>query len=202
MDTIAKPATTYEQLIDLFDRSHREFEARQKTFEEQMLETKSYIQQTSEQMRLTDRKLKELGDQIGGLGNKFGIYNEGLFMPSLIRIIENQFHCNFYASNSKYKNNGSSFEIDFWGYSATECYIMEVKTHLKSKVIKQLQNTIEAFRKNFPEHSTKKIFGAVAATSYSEETRKEVLKAGFYFISISDNIAELNLDAGFEAREF
>lgn len=195
METIAKPATTYEQLLDLFDRSHREFEQRQITFEERQ-------KQTDLQMRDTDRRLKELGDQIGGLGNKFGIYNEGLFMPSLIRIILNKFHCHFYSNNAKYKSDDSSFEIDFWGYSATECYIMEVKTHLKSKVIKQLQNTIEAFRKNFPEHSTKKIFGAVAATSYSEETRKEILKAGFYFISISDNIAELNLDAGFEAREF
>ena len=150
----------------------------------------------------TEQLIKDVSYLIDGIGHRFGLYNQGLFMPSLIRIIQNKFHCHFYSNNAKFKSDDSSFEIDFWGYSATECYIMEVKTHLKSKVIKQLQNTIEAFRKNFPEHSTKKIFGAVAATSYSEETRKEVLKAGFYFISISDNIAELNLDAGFEAREF
>ena len=37
--------------------------------------------------RKTDRQLKELGRQIGGLGAKFGSFTEGLALPSMETIL-------------------------------------------------------------------------------------------------------------------
>ncbi len=42
-------------------------------------------------MKETDRKLKELGKQIGGLGNKFGAFAEGLAFSSFERILRADF---------------------------------------------------------------------------------------------------------------
>jgi hypothetical protein len=39
----------------------------------------------------TDRQLKELGKQIGGLGAKFGSFTEGLALPSMETILGQQF---------------------------------------------------------------------------------------------------------------
>lgn len=123
-------------------------------------------------------------------------------MPLLIRIIENDFDCIFYTNNSKIRNNGSSFEIDFWGYSETACYIFEVKTNLKSEAISQLENTLLLFRERFPEHNSKKLNGVIAAVQYNTDLKKEVNKAGFYFISITDDVAELKNPASFHPKEW
>ena len=39
----------------------------------------------------TDRQLKELGKQIGGLGSKFGSFTEGLALPSMEKILRQRF---------------------------------------------------------------------------------------------------------------
>jgi len=39
----------------------------------------------------TDRQLKELGKQIGGLGAKFGSFTEGLALPSMEKILRQRF---------------------------------------------------------------------------------------------------------------
>ena len=36
----------------------------------------------------TDRQIRELGKQIGGLGNKFGSFTEGLALPSMQKILQ------------------------------------------------------------------------------------------------------------------
>ncbi len=218
-------------LYDLFEKSKIEREEDNKIFSEmrreadlrfletdrqfketdkQFKETDRQFKETDKQFKETDRKLKELRVQIGGLGNKFGLYNEGLFMPSLIKIMEHDFHCNYYTNNTKIKNNGSSFEIDFWGTSPEACYIVEVKSLLKTEAIKQLEKTIHSFKKAFPEYAKRKIYGAIASTQYSDEAstqysdeiKKEVIKAGFYFISISDDVAKLKNPKGFKPKQW
>ncbi len=190
------------RLYDLFEKSKIEREEDNKIFSELSREADLRFLETDKQFKETDRKLKELGVQIGGLGNKFGLYNEGLFMPSLIKIMEHDFHCNYYTNNTKIKNNGSSFEIDFWGTSPEACYIVEVKSLLKTEGIKQLEKTIHSFKKAFPEYAKRKIYGAIASTQYSDEIKKEVIKAGFYFISISDDVAKLKNPKGFKPKQW
>jgi hypothetical protein len=182
-------------LYDLFGKSKLEQIENYK-------ELKVLFKETDKQFKETDRQLKELGIQIGGLGNKFGLYNEGLFMPSLIKIMEQNFHCNYYTNNSKVKNNGSSFEIDFWGTSPEACYIVEVKSFLKTEAIKQLEKTIHSFKKAFPDYAKRKIYGAIASTQYSDDAKQEVMNAGFYFISISDDVAKLCNTKGFKPKKW
>ncbi len=135
--TVERLENLVVHLYDLFEKSKIEREEDNKIFSELSREADLRFLETDKQFKETVRKLKELGVQIGGLGNKFGLYNEGLFMPSLIKIMEHDFHCNYYTNNTKIKNNGSSFEIDFWGTSPEACYIVEVKSLLK---LKELSN--------------------------------------------------------------
>src|SRR5262245_3126052 len=48
-------------------------------------------EETDRQLRETDRFLKEVGKQIGGLGDKFGSFTEGLALPSMTRILREDF---------------------------------------------------------------------------------------------------------------
>ena len=56
---------TYEQLINLFERTDRKIEL------------------LTEENRKTEKQIKELGIQIGGISNKFGTFTEGLVYPSI-----------------------------------------------------------------------------------------------------------------------
>ncbi|NTV95645.1 MAG: DUF3782 domain-containing protein, partial [Thiobacillus sp.] len=48
-------------------------------------ELKELVASLTVSQKETDRQLKELGKQIGGLGNKFGSFTEGLALPSLAK---------------------------------------------------------------------------------------------------------------------
>lgn len=67
-----------------------------------MRELRTAQQETDRQLRLTQREtnkqIKELTTQIGGLGNKFGRFAEGLAFPSLEKFYVNTFvwkHCRY-----------------------------------------------------------------------------------------------------------
>jgi len=54
-------------------------------------ELKQLIESITISQRETDRQLEELGKQIGGLGNKFGAFAEGLAFSSIERILRADF---------------------------------------------------------------------------------------------------------------
>jgi hypothetical protein len=60
---------TYEQVLELIGKLSQE-----------VRELKTTLKTTQ---RKTDKQIKELATQIGGLGNKFGRFAEGMAFPSL-----------------------------------------------------------------------------------------------------------------------
>ena len=58
-------------------------------------ETDRQLKETDRQLKETDRQLrkqlKELGKQIGGLGEKFGGFTEGMALPSMTKILTENF---------------------------------------------------------------------------------------------------------------
>ena len=64
-------------------------------------------------MKETDRQLKELGKQIGGLGNKFGSFAEGISYRSIERILRETFGMNdFIAPGVTVRRDGMEEEYD------------------------------------------------------------------------------------------
>ena len=184
----SNPPITYEEILLLFKETR------------ELLSNSSI--ETNEKFKDTDLRIKELGKQIGGLGNKFGKYNEGLFMPSLISIIENNFKCHAHSVNYIFNDNGNSLEIDLLGISDNYIFIIEIKSNLKEYDLDQLKKTIENFKKYALEYKEKKIIGAVAATEYNSQIKNRVIENGYYFISTSDDIAKLNIPEGFTPKEW
>ena len=147
-----------------------------------------------------DKMIKELNSQIGGLHNKFGSFTEGLFMPSIFKILQDTFNCSDIATNYKFRNNGDKYEIDLVGYSDKTCYIVEIKSHLREEGLEQLFKLINNFKKFSKKYAGENIYGILAATDYDNDTYQKVLASGFYFISTGRNIAELKVPDEFEPR--
>jgi len=99
------------------DEQIRELLIAQKETGEQIKET--IIAQKVVQKK-TDKQLKELGKQIGGLGNKFGSFTEGMAFPSMEKILRKRFGMSIIAPNLSAKRNGKSLELDVFAYSNSE----------------------------------------------------------------------------------
>ena len=191
MATATKQSRTYEEMMNLFERSHQELEKSNQEYLE-------WHKATEEMMRQTDRQIKELSIQIGGLHRKHGSFNEALFLPSIIKILEDTYSCNAVAPRYKFRNNGDSFEADLIGMNEEYCYIVEIKSKLNEDAIKQLQSIIDRYKKFGKSYTQQKVVGIIAAMDYNDDLFRLVHKAGFLFISISDDIAKLNSPADFE----
>jgi hypothetical protein len=82
---------TYEQVLDLIGKLSQEV----RELRTAQRKTDRQLKETDEQLKETDRHLKEnlreLSTQIGGLGNKFGRFAEGLAFPSMEKILRQRF---------------------------------------------------------------------------------------------------------------
>ena len=185
--------------------SQKETDTQIKELSVSQKETDTQIKELSVSQKETDEQIKELGKQIGGLGRKFGSYTEGLALPSMQHILQNQFNMEIISPSVRVKKEGKEMEIDVLAYAnstTNEVYIVEVKSHLKEEGITQLQKIMKNFRIFFPEHKDKKLFGILAAVDMSSQLKKRILSLGFYAASIKEDIFSLEVPSNFTAKSY
>ena len=64
-----------------------------------------------------DRMIKELGKQIGGLGNKFGGFTEGMALPSMTRILQERFGVEVISPRVQVRHGSDIMELDVLAYA-------------------------------------------------------------------------------------
>jgi hypothetical protein len=161
--------------------------------------------ETTRQFRETKQQIAELGKQIGGLGRKFGSFTEGLALPSMQAILQDQFYMEVISPSVRVKKGNKEIEIDVLAYAnngVNAVYLVEVKSHLREEGITQLQKMIQKFRHFFPEHQDKKLYGILAAVDMSLELKQRILSLGFYTANIKEDIFSLNVPSDFQAKAY
>ncbi|GBD52328.1 DUF3782 domain-containing protein [Microcystis aeruginosa NIES-298] len=208
-------ATTSEdvwQILAELATAQAELTAAQKETDKQLKETDLILKEVSQQQKenaqqqkKTDRQLKELGQQIGGLGAKFGSFTEGLALPSMETILRQRFGMKVVSPSVRASEDGKHLEIDVLAYTNGElntAYIVEVKSHAREESITQLKSILQRFRRFFPEHKDKKLYGILAAVHVSPELREKILQEGFYVARIHDQVFELDIPDNFQPRPY
>ena len=174
-----------------------------KEVSQQQKENAQQIKETDRQQQKTDKQLKELGKQIGGLGAKFGSFTEGLALPSMETILRQRFGMKVVSPSVRASEDGQHLEIDVLAYTNGElniAYIVEVKSHAREESITQLKSILQRFRRFFPEHKDKKLYGILAAVHVSPELREKILREGFYVARIHDQVFELDIPDNFQPQ--
>ncbi|UZO74432.1 DUF3782 domain-containing protein [Microcystis aeruginosa str. Chao 1910] len=199
------------------DKQLKEVSQQQKENAQQLKETDKQLKETdlllkevsqqqkenAQQQKKTDKQLKELGQQIGGLGAKFGSFTEGLALPSMETILRQRFGMEVVSPSVRVSKNGQHLEIDVLAYTNGElntAYIVEVKSHAREESITQLKSILQRFRRFFPEHKDKKLYGILAAVHVSPELREKILREGFYVARIHDQVFELDIPDNFQPQ--
>ncbi|MBC1191010.1 DUF3782 domain-containing protein [Microcystis aeruginosa BLCCF108] len=198
---LAELATAQAELT----AAQKETDKQLKEVSQQQKETDRQLKETDRQQKKTDKQLKELGQQIGGLGAKFGSFTEGLALPSMETILRQRFGMEVISPSVRVSKDGQHLEIDVLAYTNGElntAYIVEVKSHAREESITQLKSILQRFRRFFPEHKDKKLYGILASVDLSPELREKILQEGFYVARIHDQVFELDIPDNFQPRPY
>jgi small-conductance mechanosensitive channel len=142
-----------------------------------------------------ERDTQEMKRQLGGLGNKFGSFTEGLLLPSVDRMLTERFGVTDFVMRMKSKRGAETLELDGFGFTNGEKnigFIVEVKSHLDSRSIDQTLSQLRRFGRFHPQYKSMTLYGIIAAVdAISETMRKAVYNAGLYLVTVDDDIAEM-----------
>lgn len=97
---------------------------------------------TDQRMQITDRQIRELSKQIGGLGNKFGSFAEGMAYPSMRRILFEHFKMDRIFPNAQVRQNGEELELGVLAFSdgaVNQVFVVEVKSRLREADLDEMQ---------------------------------------------------------------
>ena len=178
----------------------REVVDMQKETDRKFQETDHILRETFQE---TDRRLRELGKQLGGLGEKFGSFTEGLALPSMQRILREEFGMEVVSPSVRVIRGGEEVEIDTLAYANSDinqAYLVEVKSHPREESITQLKRLLGKFRDFFPEHKDKTVFGILAAVDITPELRKRALAEGLYVARIHDGVFTMDTPENFRPK--
>jgi hypothetical protein len=210
----------YGLLIDFSNEARQGFEKRKERKEKQEMiqnpelqemfaETDRKIRETSAQIQETDRILKrqmaDLNKQIGGLGNKFGRFTEGLLTPSLEKLLYRRFKVESVFCNMRNRlDGGDHIQLDVFGVSRRrkEAFVVEIKNSLGEDELQQTLGILEAFPRHFPEFHDYKLFGVIAAVDIPEAMRNRTLKAGIWIVRASNALCKVDVPPGFQPKLF
>ena len=165
------------------------------------------IAELAESRREVDALFKELSRQVGGLGNKFGSFTEGLALSSLRRILFERFRmeCVARRPERRIKTEGRDFEVDMLGWTngpGARVVIVEIKSHLTRRDLDQVEDQLRNIGDFLPEHRGKAVEGLVAAIDISDPLEAEVLRRGLHLAKASNEIFRLADPEGFKPRSF
>lgn len=168
-------------------------------------ELKDLVASLAVAQKETDRQIRELKQQIGGLGNKFGGFAEGMAFPSMKKVLWETFKMEHVSTRVRTRQGADEIELDVLAYANTtvnEVYIVEVKSALDDRAINQILSTLKRFPKFFPEHNDKALYGILAIVDSHPHTIQRALEEGLYLAEIHDDLFEITSPKGFVPKSF
>ncbi|MCL2293370.1 MAG: hypothetical protein FWC36_00655 [Spirochaetes bacterium] len=171
------------------------------------------LMENRKQQEETDRQIKELSKQMGGLHNSFGELAEHLVAPGIIERF-NKLGYHFDSVSPKGDRiHGGRIILDEHGKVKTEIDIIlenndfiiavEVKSEPKEKDIERHIKRLEILREHRNKHrDTRKILGAIAGAIFPHEVKELALEAGFYVLEQSGNIMKMDIPDDFVPAEW
>ncbi|WP_143894480.1 DUF3782 domain-containing protein [Tepidimonas sediminis] len=168
-------------------------------------ETDHLIRELREEGRETDRQLRELKRQIGGLGDKFGYFAEGMALPTMERLLRRRFHMEIVNPRSRIRKDGREREYDVLAWAngkVNTVVVVEVKSRVKREAIGRLIERLETLFDCLPELKGKARVGILAGIDWDAGVEEEAQAAGLYTARIRDDMFELTTPKGFRPRRW
>ena len=152
-------------------------------------------QELNKKFAKTDKKIKEVTIQLGGIGNSNGDFAEDFFFNAFDATMEiNDIKYDYIVKNQNKKIKDLKGEYDIVLVNSNKILIIEVKYKLKIEQVKQFYNNkISKYKKLFSEFKNYTIHAAMAGMSFDKHAKNEVIKNGMLlFTQAGDNLKRLS----------
>ncbi|MCK9461256.1 MAG: DUF3782 domain-containing protein [Proteobacteria bacterium] len=149
----------------------------------------------------TDKRINDLGRQIGGLGNRLGEFVEGVVRPGLVRLFRDrgvdvrETHRDLEA-----ERNGKKAQVDLLVVNDSDVVVVEVKSKLSQRDVEEHLERLSIFKELFPRYADARVLGAMAAMVIPEKQAEFAANAGLFVIGQAGDDAVFLNSAGFEPR--
>ena len=156
-------------------------------------------------MKETDRQIKSLNKQMGGLHNSFGEMAEHLVAPGIIRRF-NELGFKFRRACRQviFDEKGTEIaEVDLMMENGSCVIATEVKSKPKEKHIERHIKQMEILREEMARHNdNRKIYGALAGAIFGAKEKAMAIDAGFFVLEQSGDTIKISVPEGFTPKEW
>ncbi len=143
------------------------------------------------------KSMKELSQQLGGIGNSNGDAAESFFYNSLVEkkklgnIIFDEI-----SQNIKQKKHRLEDEYDIYMENGDSVAIIEVKYKVQNEHIEKLMNKkVENFRTLFPTYSNYKLYVGIAGLSFEAKAEKLAIDNGIVVLKQKGDVVQIMSDS-------
>lgn len=140
--------------------------------------------ETEKRFQETDRKIKEIFGELGGIGKSNGEIAEDFFDTALEQNLQvGTLTFDYIDFNLRRKRINTEAEYDMILYNNYKVLIIEIKYNFKMHHLKTFYDErMKKFRKLFPEYAKYKVYGGIAALSFERNVIQEAKNYGFYVL--------------------
>ncbi|MBF0179669.1 MAG: hypothetical protein HQM03_06550 [Magnetococcales bacterium] len=172
-----------------------------------MQETDRKIKEIADQIQKlsasTDQKIKQVTTQIGKLGGRLGEFVEGLVRPGCIAMFrERGLPVDEVFSRLSKVRDGEEMEIDLLVADTVVAIPIEVKSHLTVEDVRNHLKRLDKFKHFFPRFADCRIHGAVAGMVISAEADRFAMNQGLFVIVQSGDSVELANGPEFQPKSW
>ncbi len=200
------------------DRQQRETDRQLKETDRQLKETDHHFKDTDRQIKESNRQVqefreemqrttKELKTQLGGLGNKFGDFAEGMAIPSLIEILAKKFGAEQILETRLVRRGEDEIELDLIGTTNGQnktVVAAEVKSVLNRRELEKFVRNLKRFFEFFPHFKAQgyKLHGVLAVGKSTQQMDEAALAQGICLARMHGDIFQLKVPPHFRPKDF
>ncbi len=161
------------------------------------------FQEADRRLKKTERLVRNISKNIGGIGNNIGEAAEEYFRAALAK--KKEFGGVKIESvgrlNKQLKNIGAEYDVVLFGKDTL--IIVEVKHKLtRDDVLDFINKSLPTFKPLFPEYSGFRLLGAVAGLTAQKTAVKLAISKGLFVITQSGQKTNIINPEGFKPGEF
>lgn len=189
------------ELVEAQKETDRKFQETDRKFQEtdhQMQETDRKIQETTQTIERVNRQLSQ---QLGALGGKWGQFVENLVAPACKTLfLERGIPVHQVSQRVKRFEQGDTLEIDVLVQNQQHVLAVEVKSTLGVEDIQAFMEDLGRFHQFFPEQVGRQLYGAVAAITFDPGAERYAYRQGLFVLAQAGDAMTILNDAAFEPR--
>ena len=203
---------TLDDVWRLFKETDRRFQETDQLLKEQSQETDRKFQETDRkfqeterwlkaQWQETDKTIKALSQNLGGIGNRLGEFVEHMVMPTVVQLFQAQgLEVHEVHSDIKAKRDGQGIQIDLLVVNEGILIAVECKSKMTTGYVEDHVKRMEKLKTMLPAYRDHRALGAVAALVMPEFVAEYAEEQGFYVLVQSGETLTIHNEPEFRAK--